>query len=1491
MPSRRMLITVVLVLVTISGLAWAAPPAKGARGNGPLPTLTTPQGRVFKLGALVTPPAVIARSRHLTAPRLRAVLPTSVDLTPQMPPIGDQAQQGSCTAWSTGYYYKSFQEGKEHGWNLADSTHQVSPAWTYNQINFGMDGGSYIFDAFALFCDKGAVSLAEMPYDDHDYTTWPTLNQYLDAMPWRAQSYGYFFYGQGVDDATLTAIKEHLAGGDPVVINFPVYDDFAVYAPDYLYDGPAVGAEMQGNHAVCVVGYDDSVGGKGGFKILNSWGTSWGDHGAFYMSYDFFRNYAWEAWSMVDRQGYTPQNWARIRLTHTYRGDLSIWMGSGTPSSAPWSIPVSLNQGGSADDLDCYVDITDVGSALGRWWVQVTDNWTGDTGTLEEFTVYRGAGGSLSSTEVPQAINDNSTVTATLRWVLEQYLLRVVTDRGTPLNVNNHAVVTYRRLGEELTAQVWDGNDVAIEADSPDAIAFSDTSSASDDTERWQRASVVALGTASVNTQAAQLLEQHYYNQLHKQFETVTAGAPALGPGNFVNVRYESLGAAQTLKTYDSRGTDGQVWADRGSRYVYDWKSSASAATERWVSQTPSPRGTVTDAAAVAANYWHQAWAALTLTGTNATYSVSLLDHTLFGVPLAEPQTGLYGRWSGWCDVDTALSLSSRTLGNPGRATSDPVSWTISEPLTATANYITSFVLAGIITDADGNPLAGVPVSLTSADGATTAANPQVITDAAGRYEFSDLGKGTYVVRPSQPDWYFTPTSHTVTCTATTGNPPLETMGFRGLVVPRVVIYRPTGTGVALLPTVRMGFDRPMDQPATEQAFSLREVRVGGGVGAAYSGSFVWQGTAVGDLVAFTPDSRLKPNTLYQVTVTTGARSAQGAPLDGRLQWTFQTTDGLGLVNYAPRSQSAPLTAGIYLEFDRDVLPATLEENFTITPAVAGTFTWDGARRVRFQPSASLALNTTYQVTLGWATEGTDGSLLSQDFVWSFTTEGPVQLTAKSPDAGATGVPLATPLVLTFSRAMDRAATAAALTLTRVANGEAVAGVFSWDAASQVLTFRPRNRLIKLSSYRVDLAATARGANGAPVEGGAQSWTFRTADELQITSYTPTGRTVSTGSSIVLTFDRDVDPATFGLAINPVLTGTTVWTGSRQVTFIPDGPLTLDTDYTVTVAGTTAATTGLTLGSDFRWTFRTGTFTQVLSSTPRGVGISPLAPVQIVFDRAMNRTSVQSLFEMWQEGPTPQRLTGTFAWSNGNTVLKFTPNVRYNSLMDYRVLVPKAATSALGITLADKLEWVFQTGEFLQVTRATPQGDGEPTQAIVSVTFDHEVNRRSVERGFSLTPAVPGTFNWTDDFTFYFVPSVLLTPGTQYQVKLSAATLARNGLTLGSPYVWTFTVSPLAPTALTMAGVSAASTGSGTVAISYTLSSPAQVTAEVLNLAGRSVAVVQSSGVAAAGANTLLWSGRSSYGTRVPAGAYLVRVTARNGAGAQCSNLSSLLIR
>lgn len=92
-------------------------------------------------------------------------------------------------------------------------------------------------------------------------------------------------------------------------------------------------------------------------------------------------------------------------------------------------------------------------------------------------------------------------------------------------------------------------------------------------------------------------------------------------------------------------------------------------------------------------------------------------------------------------------------------------------------------------------------------------------------------------------------------------------------------------------------------------------------------------------------------------------------------------------------------------------------------------------------------------------------------------------------------------------------------------------------------------------------------------------------------------------------------------------------------------------------------------------------------------------------------------------------------------------------------------------------------------------------------------------------------------------------------------------------------VADRADTGLMITGAAAATAG-GRVSVSYTLSSAAQVSVEVLNIAGRKVATLGGD-LQPAGVSTASWNGRSASGTICPAGRYLVRISARADDGQQ----------
>ncbi|MBM3498157.1 MAG: hypothetical protein FJX74_05755 [Armatimonadetes bacterium] len=101
--------------------------------------------------------------------------------------------------------------------------------------------------------------------------------------------------------------------------------------------------------------------------------------------------------------------------------------------------------------------------------------------------------------------------------------------------------------------------------------------------------------------------------------------------------------------------------------------------------------------------------------------------------------------------------------------------------------------------------------------------------------------------------------------------------------------------------------------------------------------------------------------------------------------------------------------------------------------------------------------------------------------------------------------------------------------------------------------------------------------------------------------------------------------------------------------------------------------------------------------------------------------------------------------------------------------------------------------------------------------------------------------------------------------------------------------SPTAASAgVSLTGAIAQPTPNGGAEIAFALSAPAEVTAAIVNLAGRPVAVVAEDRPVGAGPQRLVWSGRTSAGPLAPAGIYLVRLEARSPTGGQVRAVTSL---
>lgn len=203
-------------------------------------------------------------------------LPTKIDLRSKFQPILDQGELGSCTANAlvgiVGYDKK----------RLFGSRLFLYYNERMLENSIPDDVGAYLSDGIRSLQLHGVCQESSWPYIISEFATRPPDSCYTEALNNQA------LLVENIDNS-LTAMKTSLANNEPFVVGIAVYSSFLTskVARTGLVPMPTRGDQLLGGHAIICVGYDDV---KKLWIMRNSWGTSWGDKGYFYLPYSYLTN-------------------------------------------------------------------------------------------------------------------------------------------------------------------------------------------------------------------------------------------------------------------------------------------------------------------------------------------------------------------------------------------------------------------------------------------------------------------------------------------------------------------------------------------------------------------------------------------------------------------------------------------------------------------------------------------------------------------------------------------------------------------------------------------------------------------------------------------------------------------------------------------------------------------------------------------------------------------------------------------------------------------------------------------------------------------------------------------------------------------------------------------------------------------------------------------------------------------------------------------------
>lgn len=207
-----------------------------------------------------------------------AVLPPSVDLRAQCPPVYDQGQLGSCTANAIAGLHEFLQMKQGQPQPFTPSRLLIYYNERAMEGTVSEDAGAQIRDGIKSLAKQGACPESEWPYIISKFATKPPKKCYTDALQHQALSYQRI--------TGLTQMKTSLAAGFPFVFGFLVYESFESneVAQTGIMPMPKRGEQMLGGHAPMAVGYNDATQM---LLVRNSWSALWGLAGYFWMPYAF----------------------------------------------------------------------------------------------------------------------------------------------------------------------------------------------------------------------------------------------------------------------------------------------------------------------------------------------------------------------------------------------------------------------------------------------------------------------------------------------------------------------------------------------------------------------------------------------------------------------------------------------------------------------------------------------------------------------------------------------------------------------------------------------------------------------------------------------------------------------------------------------------------------------------------------------------------------------------------------------------------------------------------------------------------------------------------------------------------------------------------------------------------------------------------------------------------------------------------------------------
>lgn len=286
----------------------------------------------------------------------------------------------------------------------------------------------------------------------------------------------------------------------------------------------------------------------------------------------------------------------------------------------------------------------------------------------------------------------------------------------------------------------------------------------------------------------------------------------------------------------------------------------------------------------------------------------------------------------------------------------------------------------------------------------------------------------------------------------------------------------------------------------------------------------------------------------------------------------------------------------------------------------------------------------------------------------------------------------------------------------------------------------------------------------------------------------------STTNRVEIVFDRPVSRKELQKSISPEVPGRWVFENSiytthlyRKLVFYPTFSFRPNTTYAIKLSGISNFVK-ISEAYDYQFKFTTQASPKIISVKPVSgqSGVDITSEIKVTLDKPNSRVSE---FEFVFDPPLDydSKLNST------NLVYTLKPKTPLKQGTKYNLKIQKsdtilnledASVIERGIT-TEEYDGTFTTLLAPGILSFQPQASNALIDSEIIINFSQKMDRMSVEKNFSVDPAVSGQFKWVDDANLTFKP-YKLNFGTEYKVKIAKGTQSQDGGFLETDLINTF---------------------------------------------------------------------------------------------------------